>query len=126
MKRASSAGQALVEFAVTVGVLLALFLGVVQVALWLHARTVLTGACQEGARAAAVEAVPPGTGEKRARSLVAAGLGSQAQHVIIHAEPGPAQITLDCRGTLRPVVPWPGEGIQVHTRSVMRKEMLSP
>jgi len=126
MKRVTSSGQALVEFTITVGVLLTLFLGMLQMALWLHARTVLTGACQEGARAAAIEAVPLSTGEQRARSLVVAGLGTQAGHVVVHADSAPAQVALDCQTTLRPLVPWPGAGIQIHVRSVMRKEMLSP
>jgi Flp pilus assembly protein TadG len=64
-------GSAVVDF-VLVGVLVAaLLLGVLQVAVYVHVRNVVTASAQEGARYAANVDVPAGVGADRTLDIVA-------------------------------------------------------
>ena len=67
----------MVEFALVMPLLLAVALGVLQVALVLHIRATLTGAAAEGARAAALAGADPMAGERRVRDLLASTIGSE-------------------------------------------------
>lgn len=70
----SERGNATVEFALVTPLLLALALGVLQLALVLHVRTTLTAAAAEGARAAALAGNDPSAGEHRTRALLAGNI----------------------------------------------------
>jgi Flp pilus assembly protein TadG len=76
-----SPGQALVESALVLPLLITLALGVLQVVLYAHARGVLTSAAQEGARLAAEDGRGLNDGYARAEALVTAGLGSSVDPV---------------------------------------------
>ncbi len=66
----SDRGSAVVEFVLVAPLLLVLALGVVQIALLLHARATLTFAAAEGARAGALSGADPRAGVRRAAMLV--------------------------------------------------------
>ncbi len=70
------AGQALVEAALVMPVLILMTLGVLQVVLYAHAHEVLLAATQDGARLAAEDGSTLAAGYARVQSLAAAGLGS--------------------------------------------------
>jgi Flp pilus assembly protein TadG len=61
-------GSATVEAAIVFPVVLFLIFGIIQGALWFHARHVALGAAQEGARVVAAE--DGGDGEARAREFI--------------------------------------------------------
>lgn len=67
-------GAAVVEFVLVASLLMLVFLGVVQVALVLHARDVLVADAEEGARYAANLGVSAAAGEARCEQFVAASL----------------------------------------------------
>lgn len=71
------AGNAIVEFALVVPILLAVALAVLQIALALHIRATLTSAAAEGARTAALAGSDLGAGERRTRDILATTIGSQ-------------------------------------------------
>ncbi len=58
MKLKSKAGQALVEFALILPLLLILFFGIIEFSLALYNKIVITNACREGARAGIVMRIP--------------------------------------------------------------------
>lgn len=70
------AGAAVVDFVLVSVVLLALFLGVVQLGVALHVRNTLVAAAAEGARYGANADRSAADGELRARELVAMSLSS--------------------------------------------------
>lgn len=80
--RGSDEGAAVVEFVLVSGLLLMLFLGVVQVGLVLHMRNVITANAAEGARYAANEGVDPSVGGERAHALTAESLSGKVAGAI--------------------------------------------
>jgi Flp pilus assembly protein TadG len=76
-RRDCDEGAAVVEFVLVSGLLLLLFLGVIQVGLVLHMRNVITADAAEGARYAANESVDPAAGAIRASALTAQSLSSK-------------------------------------------------
>jgi Flp pilus assembly protein TadG len=64
-------GSAVVDFVFVSVLILALLLAVLQVAVYVHVRTVVTASAQEGARYAAVADVPSEAGAGRAVQMVA-------------------------------------------------------
>ena len=77
-RRCAEAGAAAVELALTLPLLVLALLGVVQVALVIHAGQVVTAAAQEGARVAASEDRSAAEGAAYATALLRAGLGRAA------------------------------------------------
>lgn len=69
-------GSAVVEFVLVAPLLVALALGVLQVALALHVRATLTSAAAEGARAAALAGADPSAGARRARYLLSQNIAT--------------------------------------------------
>ena len=69
-------GAAVVEFTLVSVLLVALFLGVLQVGLVLHARNVMVSAAQEGARFAANADRTPADGVVRTREALSGSLGA--------------------------------------------------
>ena len=70
-------GSAVAEFALVAALVLVLFLGVVQVALAQHVRTLLVDAAAEGARLAARADRGPQDAVVRTRELIAASLADR-------------------------------------------------
>ncbi|WP_425954671.1 TadE family protein [Xylanimonas sp. McL0601] len=77
--RASGAerGSAVAEFAMVAGLVVALFLGVVQVALVQHTRALVIDAAAEGARLAARADRGPDDGVARTRELITESLSAR-------------------------------------------------
>lgn len=114
-RRANQTGAAVVDFVLVLVVLLPLVLGLVQVALVLHVRNVLSSAAAEGARVAARLDGGPAAGLRVAQAEIRAALGDEyARGVEIAATsvdgaPG-------YRVRVRAVVPalgWGGPGVGV-------------
>jgi Flp pilus assembly protein TadG len=72
---AGEGGSAAVEFALVAVVLLALFLGVLQVAVYLYVRNIAAASAAEGARYAANADVTPAEGAERAHQILRRGAG---------------------------------------------------
>lgn len=79
-------GSAVVELVLVLPLLLAVGVGVVQVVLTLHVRSVLTAAAAEGARAAALAGADPAAAVARVDDLLAGSLaGSVVRDVTARA-----------------------------------------
>ena len=76
-------GQALVETALCLTLLLALFGAIVEVALYAHARQVAVSAAQEGARVASAEGRTLTDGARQARALLDRSLGARADRLTV-------------------------------------------
>jgi len=101
------AAQALVESALVLPLMLTLSLGVLQVVLYAHAQDVVTSAAQEGARLAAEDGRGLDEGLVRARSLVAAGLGSSVEPVRLDGGMDDQLVAVYIDASLRPILPLP-------------------
>lgn len=66
----TDAGSAVVEFTLVAPLVIAVALGVLQVALGMYVRTSLVSAASQGARAAALAGADASVGEQRVRDLV--------------------------------------------------------
>ncbi|HEX5502249.1 MAG TPA: TadE/TadG family type IV pilus assembly protein [Thermomicrobiales bacterium] len=103
--RAARRGQALVELAVAMPVVLLLAVGLLQLALYLHAEGVVRGACEEGARVASAGAEDQlDAGVAVANALVGAGLSSSTA-VTITASEDRDTVTFEAHGALPLVLP---------------------
>lgn len=71
-------GSSVVEFALVAPLVLAVAVGVLQVALALHVRSTLTAAAAEGARAGALAGSNTVVAERRTRDVLADALGGDA------------------------------------------------
>lgn len=117
-------GQSLVEAAIAFPLLLLVALGLIQFALYVHARHVVAGAVQDGARAAAAADGTMGRGYDRARRLIDAGLGRDATGVAVTASQEGGAVAVEARGNLLPIFPWPGGGgLPLRARAVSQKEV---
>lgn len=75
MRLADEHGSAVAEFTMVAALLVALVLGVVQLALGLHVRATLADAAAEGARHASLVGSDASAGVARTRELVSTALG---------------------------------------------------
>ena len=117
------AGEALVEGAITLPVLLLVAVALVQFALFAHARHVMAAAAQEGARVAAAEDQTLADGVAHARALLEAGLGHTATAVSVHAWDDGQAITTTATGQLRLVIPWVADAsLPLSAQAVVSKE----
>ena len=125
--RRGAAAQALVETALTFPLLVALSLGLLQVALYSHARDVLLGAAQEGVRLAAEDGRSLEDGLQRMNELTSGGLGSTVEPLRVHAQRSADTVEITIDTQLRPVVPVPlRDGLPVHVRASMTRERFRP
>ena len=116
-------GQALLEAAVALPLLLLVALGLVQFALFVHAQHVVTGAVQDGARVAAAYDGSVGRGVAHARDVLRAGLGRQADEVTVTGSGGGGVVRIEARGTLRLIIPWAADaGLPLRARAISNKE----
>jgi Flp pilus assembly protein TadG len=115
-----------VEFAMVIVVLIALLMGVIQLALYLHVRNVLAASAAEGARYAANANADPSAGVDVTRRLVGAGLGTRVSDSLrctgtpgVGAR-GEQQVVIHCTADVPLVFGWLGSmnGPQVTARSI--------
>jgi Flp pilus assembly protein TadG len=99
-------GQVLAETAIALPVLLLVAIGLVQFALYDHARNVVTIAVQDGARLAAAEDRTLDEGVAHAQILLRAGLGPSAERVAVEGRDEQGTVTVRAQGQLRTVIPW--------------------
>jgi Flp pilus assembly protein TadG len=85
-RRRPEAGAAVVDFSMVSVLLLAIFLGVVQLGLALHARNTLISCASEGARFGARADAEPGQGVARASRLVTASLSARYARTVTSRE----------------------------------------
>jgi Flp pilus assembly protein TadG len=121
-----TSGQALVEVAVVLPLLLVVALGLVQFTLVVHAYNVVTGAAQDGARVAAAVDRTLEDGETHAWRVLQAGLGRSARLSVSGAQrPGsdPEVVEVVAQAELQPVVPLGrGATIPLTARASVTKE----
>lgn len=121
------AAQVLVETALVLPVLLMVSLGVLQFALYAHARDVLAGAAQEGARLAAEDGRGLDEGFARARDLASAGLGDAIEPLEPRGERGDEVVRIALDTQLRPILPLPVEGgLPIHIEAAVARERFRP
>jgi Flp pilus assembly protein TadG len=120
-------GQALVEFALALPLLMLVCLGALQVSLYAHARSVVESSVQEGARLAAEDGRFLEEGSQRARALVAAGLGNSVEPLQLTGSADPELVVLRADTALRPIVPLllPG-GLPIHIQVSIARERFRP
>ena len=101
LPRENERGSAVVDFVLVGGLLLLLFLGVVQVALILHMRNVVTANAAEAARYAANLQVEPSAAGPKAHQLTAATLSNRvADAVGCTGQLAGRLVTVTCEGQL--------------------------
>jgi len=121
------AGQALVESALGLPLMLLLSLGVLQVVLYAHARDVLTSAVQEGARLAAEDGRGLDEGYARSRALVSAGLGTSVEPVRLDGNLDNDNVAVRVNASLRPILPLPLiQDLPIHAEGRVARERFRP
>jgi TadE-like protein len=121
------AAQVLVETALVLPLLLVASLGVLQFALYEHARDVLAGAAQEGARLAAEDGRTLDQGYRRVRDLAAAGLGTAIEPFEPAGSRGDEVVLISLDTQLRPILPLPVQGgLPIHVEASVARERFRP
>ncbi len=100
-------GQSLVEFAVTMGLLMVLVVATAQVALYLHYRNGLALACREGAFQAALAGHTLDDGRQAASDLWQKLEPSATGPVVFEAAQSPTLVTVSARGWVPAIMPVP-------------------
>jgi hypothetical protein len=122
-----SRGQALVESALVLPLVLMLSLGVLQVVLYTHARSVLVSAVEEGARLAAEDGRGLDEGYARAEALVKAGLGGSVTPVHAYGRMDGDVVAVSLDTHLRPILPLPLIGdLPIHAEGHVARERFRP
>jgi hypothetical protein len=117
--------QALVEFALVVPLVLSLWLGVLQVVLYAHARDVVISSVQEAARLSAEDGRGLDDGYARARALLGAGLGSSLEPMTIRGSMDAELVVMRIDAALQPVLPLVG-GLPIHAEAAVARERFRP
>jgi hypothetical protein len=119
--------QALVEFALVLPLVIALSLGIVQLALYAHARDVVTSSVQEAARLAAEDGRTLDDGYARARAVLAAGLGGSVDPLSVDGSFDADVVGVWVNAALRPILPMPlGQGLPLHAEAWVARERFRP
>ena len=119
--------QALASLAVAGVVLVAVVLALSNLALWLHAQNVVVAAAQEAAAVAAREDALPNEGQRTARALLVASLGSSAEHVTtIDVRIDPDVVTADVRGSWPVIMLGPLANAPLHATASLERERFRP
>lgn len=116
-------GQSLVELALALPALLLVLLAVVQFALVVHARNVVTAAAQEGARYGAAEGRTATEGATRAQEVLASGIGGDDGTFTVTARGTGDVVVVQVQGRYRLLVPWlTGRTLPLKATAEMRRE----
>jgi Flp pilus assembly protein TadG len=127
MRPRRGVGQALVETALVFPMLILMSLGVLQVMLYAHARDVISGAAQEGARLTAEDGRGVAEGQSRAQDLVTAGLGTSVAPADIQITVTPDSVRVRIDSELRPILPLPIDGgLPLHAEAHVAAERFRP
>jgi hypothetical protein len=117
--------QALVEFALVLPLMVTLSLGVLQVVLYAHARDVVSSSVQEAARLAAEDGRSLDDGYARARSLVAAGLGTSVEPLRVDGSIDPELVRMRIDAALHPILPVIVD-LPIHAEAWVARERFRP
>ena len=121
--------QSTVEVALSLPVLMLVFVMLLQGALYMHALNVVRSAAQEGARAATAEGATLADGAARTRTMLAAGLGRSSDSLAIGVDEDAGGVRLAVSGSMslllagptsKSVLALPLEGRGHATREVFR------
>ena len=116
-------GDAAVEAALVLPVVLTVVIGLCQFGLYLHSVTVVTAAVWDGARAAASVDGTVQDGVNSAQDVLRAGLGQSAGDFTLPAVDGGDQIAIQAQGKYRLTLPWVANlDIPVARTAVLSKE----
>lgn len=122
-RRPREHGQSTVELAVVLPLVLLVLVGVVQLALVVHAANVVTTAAQEGARYAAAEGRTPTDGTVRAEEVLRSGLGADADQLRVTTRRGGEGVSVQIEGEYRLLLVWmTGRTIPLRATAEMRRE----
>jgi hypothetical protein len=121
------AGQALVETALVFPLLIVVSLGLLQVALYTHARDVLLSAAQEGARRAAEDGRGLDDGYTRVEEVAQAGLGTTVRPLVTRGRRDRERVEMTIDTRISPILPLPlADGLPVHVRASVSRERFRP
>jgi len=95
-----SEAQSTVEVALSLPVLMLVFVMLLQGALYMHALNVVRSAAQEGARAATAEGATLADGAARTRAMLAAGLGRRGDALTIGVDEDAGGVRLAVSGSM--------------------------
>jgi hypothetical protein len=124
-----SEAQSTVEVALSLPVVMLVFVMLLQGALYMHALNVVRSAAQEGARAAAAEGATLADGEARTRTMLAAGLGRRSDGLAVGVDEDAEGVRLAVSGSMslllagptsKALIALPLEGRGHATREVFR------
>ena len=122
-----SRGEAIAEFAVASIVFLWTIVGIVDLALWLHAQNVVLAASQEAATVASREGASAAEAAMAGRNLLRAGLGSEAAGIdTVNVEIGTDAATAEVRGTWQVAAFGPLLPVQLHATTTILREQFRP
>ncbi len=118
-------GQAAVELALVLPLVLTVLLAAVQFALVHHAQNVVETASAEGTRLAATASHSLGDGATRSREILTAGLGASGASFDIEIGQDRDLVVTEVRGSYRLFIPWVRDlEIPLRARSEVRREGL--
>lgn len=127
MRCVAERGQALVETAITMPLLLLVALALVQFSFFAHAQHVVTAAAREGARTAATEGLTLDDGVTHAQRLLEAGLGRAASEVDLRAERDGEAVLFLATGRFRLAIPWVADvSLPLSARALVVMERFRP
>lgn len=113
----------MVEAALAFPLLLGTLLCLVQFALVMHTRFVLTGAVQDGARVAAAVDGSVGRGVEHSQEIIRAGLGRSANAFTVTGAGNGSWVRIEARGNYRMIIPWGNGGnLQFTVQAFSQKE----
>jgi Flp pilus assembly protein TadG len=116
-------GDALIETAVVLPVLLMVILGLLQFALYAHAQHVVAVAVQSGARLAAADGAGIQEGVSHTQAILDAGLGTSADNVAVQGRDGGDTVVVEAHAHLRLIIPWVADAtLPLSARTVAYKE----
>src|SRR4051794_1022661 len=104
--RRQQPGLALLESAMAFPLLLMVALAIMQLGLWGHEQTIVTGSVQEGARVAAAQDRKLTDGVTYAQSLLRAGIGRDAQGVTLTGTDLGDAVSIEAHGRMHLILPW--------------------
>ena len=99
-------GATVVEFLAVTILTVVCLLGIAQLAVWVWARNVAVTAVHEGARTAAETGRPLSDGSRRARDVLADGLGASSGRFAVDVAEDDGTVAVRARGTAPMIVPF--------------------